>query len=83
MAKSRVFSPTGQSPVKPKHPQTAEGWRSLIDRAIERATEGGDRRLTGLQKAKTDGKAEVHLRSMGILSEIDILREFPARTGNG
>jgi hypothetical protein len=82
MAKSRVFN-TGPQAPRQRHPQTAGGWTALIDRAIERAVEKGDRRLTGLQKAKADGRSEAHLRAMGIICEADLLREFPEPTGSG
>jgi hypothetical protein len=48
-----------------------------MDRAIARATEKSDRRLAGLLKARQDFRSEKVLRAMGILSETDILREFP------
>ena len=82
MAKTRKFLPSGQVAVQPKHPGTLMGWRALLERTIERASECGDRRLTGLQKALETGKAEATLRAMGVICEADVQREFPELKGN-
>ena len=64
-------------PVKPKSPTDLYGWTRLAQMAIERAVKKKDRRLEGLRAALTNGKAEKTLRQMGIISEADVLREFP------
>jgi hypothetical protein len=45
-------------------------------KVIDRAERTRDRRLAGLRKAMLEGKAEDHLRLLGIISEVDIRREF-------
>jgi hypothetical protein len=52
-------------------------WNHLLSKAIKRAELKGDNRLAGLRKASSDGKAESILRRFGILSEADLVREFP------
>jgi hypothetical protein len=44
---------------------------------IAQAETTEDRRLPGLRKALVDGKAETHLRRLGIISAVDMGREFP------
>lgn len=80
MARTRLFKPTTASPSRGRSPTTVEGWRALLDQAITRATERGDRRLAGLLKARKDGTAEKTLRAFGIISETCLAREFPAPT---
>ncbi len=46
-------------------------------KAIDQAERANDRRLPGLRKALADGKAEKHLRMLGIICEADLFREFP------
>jgi len=57
-------------------PQTPEEWYTLMRKVIDRAERTRDRRLAGLRKAMLEGKAEDHLRLLGIISEVDIRREF-------
>jgi hypothetical protein len=64
-------------PAKPKTPTDLYGWTRLAQMAIARAEKKKDRRLEGLRAALTNGKIEKILRQMGIISEADVLREFP------
>lgn len=52
-------------------------WTSLLQAAIGMAAITSDPRLGVLEKARREGKAETTLRRFGILSEADLLREFP------
>lgn len=73
---SRIFNqPPPTTPVVT--PANHVGWNDLIRQVIERAELRGDRRLSGLRKSLTDGRAEAHLRRLGIISETDLHREFP------
>lgn len=75
------FLPSSALSPTPKGPQNAHEWNLLLSKAINRATEKGDRRVTGLRQAMQDGRAEKILRQMSILTETDIDREFgPAET---
>lgn len=58
-------------------PQGPQDWSQLMSTVIQRAQALQDPRLQGLQEAMTLGKAEQALRRMGILTEVDLLREFP------
>ncbi len=60
-----------------KTPQNHAEWHSFMLQVIERAARTEDRRLPGLRKALAEGKAEKHLRTLGIISTPDVLREFP------
>lgn len=53
------------------------GWDQLMRLAIRRAEATGDKRLEGLRKALRDGKSEMLLRKLGVISEDDLPREFP------
>lgn len=53
------------------------GWDALMRRVIQRAEALGDRRLEGLKRASQEGRSEAFLRKLGIIGEVDILREFP------
>lgn len=55
------------------------GWDALMRKVIARAEETEDRRLEGLKKACEEGRSEAFLRRMGIICEVDIVREFPDR----
>ena len=59
-----------------KHPTTPNGWNTLLSRAIRRAELSGDVRLNSLRAAMRDNRAEATLRKYGILSDIDLDREF-------
>lgn len=54
-------------------------WNALLSQSIRRAEALQDPRLAGLRKAMVEGKAEPTLRRMGIISKVDIEREFPDR----
>lgn len=69
--------PRLSQPQKPKTPTDLYGWTRLAQIAIARAEKSKDRRLEGLRAALTSGKVERVLRQMGIISEADVLREFP------
>lgn len=58
-------------------PASPQEWNRLLSQTIRRAEALQSPRLAGLRKAMLDGKAEKHLREMGILSEVDVDREFP------
>ena len=60
-----------------KTPQRDTEWTQLMRQTIQRADKLGDRRTQGLRKALADGKAEAHLRRMGVICETDLHREFP------
>ncbi len=72
MTKSKMLQPTEAL----KHPKDVQEWNQLLSKAIKRAEETGDRRLEGLRQAMTQGRSEKILRSMSILSESDLNREF-------
>lgn len=44
---------------------------------IDRAEQLGSRHLPGLRQAQANGRAEAHLRLLGIIHTGDIEREFP------
>jgi len=74
--KTRLYQ--SSQPVKrAEGPSTPAGWSNLLARVIDRARELEDKRLPGLTRAMVDGRAEKMLRSLGVLSEVDITREFP------
>jgi hypothetical protein len=52
-------------------------WDALATKAARVAESIGDQRSTLIKKAVQEGRSERVLRSYGILSEIDIAREFP------
>lgn len=60
-------------------PKEPEGWEALLRRAIQRAEVTTDRRLLALRTALTKGQAEGCLRSLGIICDTDISREFPPK----
>lgn len=74
MRKTRLLVPTTQSV---RAPQTVQEWNRLMMDVIAQAETTEDRRLPGLRKALVDGKAETHLRRLGIISAVDMGREFP------
>lgn len=65
------------APPPSKTPQGLSGWNNLLTKTIQRATQNRDPRVAGLRRAMTEGRSEKALRQMGILSEVDIDREFP------
>lgn len=60
-----------------KIPTSLYDWNALMLRVIERAEKSQDARLPGLRAAHAEGRVEAHLRKMGIISEVDMGREFP------
>ena len=54
------------------------GWVALMRLTIARAEATGDKRLEGLRWALQEGKSEMFLRKLGVISEADIPREFPS-----
>lgn len=79
MSRTRLFIPQTKL-VQGRAPTTSDGWKTLLDQAITKATERGDRRLTGLLRARQDGTAEKVLRTFGIITEACLVREFPEPT---
>lgn len=76
---SRQLNQPKQSQKKPiLAPERKLDWQRLLRLAIQRAELTQDRRLTGLQKALSDGRAEPHLRLLGIIHPGDLDREFPS-----
>lgn len=73
---TRIFN---RIPPTIKAPANLDEWHGLIRRTIDLAHSQGDRRAHGLRKALADGNAERHLRLLGIISEADLLREFPVK----
>ena len=61
--------------LNPKPPQV--NWAALLQTALFQAIQRRDPRLAALQKAQREGTAEATLRKFGIISENDLLREFP------
>jgi hypothetical protein len=71
----RLYNP----PPAPKvpSPTTYDEWARLMRQVIERAEVLEHRRLPGLRAAMAKGAAEQHLRSLGIISQTCLDREFP------
>lgn len=67
------------SQKKIQAPERKSDWQQLLKRAIQRAEASGDRRLEGLKRAMSDGKAEAHLRRIGVIHDVDIDREFTSK----
>lgn len=63
-------------PIKPRAAATPREWRALCQKALERAQKAGDRRASGLEKALALNQEEKSLRSLGIICEQDLDREF-------
>ena len=57
---------------------TPKEWRSLCLKALDRARASGDRRAAGLEAALANRREQATLRSLGILSDVDLDREFSA-----
>lgn len=60
----------------PRGAATPKEWRALCQRALERARKRSDRRVAGLEKALELNQEEKVLRSLGIVCEQDLDREF-------
>jgi hypothetical protein len=54
-------------------------WNSLMQQAIVRAKDTGDKRYQVFLDAYNKGVIQETLRRYGIISEADILREFPSK----
>lgn len=75
---TRLLGSTAPSPVKrTQAPERRDDWKQLINKAISMAEAIGDRRLEGLKRAFVEGRAEQHLRLLGIIHDRDLDREFP------
>lgn len=64
---------------KSRLPSRPEEWTKLMRKVIATAKSRKDRRLPGLQHALANDRSEAHLRSLSIVTDADIEREFPAR----
>lgn len=62
--------------VAPRCAATTREWRALCQKALERARQASDRRQKGLEKALAQNQEEKVLRSLGIVCEQDLDREF-------
>lgn len=62
--------------VTPRGAATPREWRALCQKALERARKVSDRRATGLEKALELNQEEKVLRSLGIVCDRDLDREF-------
>ncbi len=62
-------------------PDRKADWSQLLIKTIQRAEASNDRRLPGLRRALSDGRAESHLRLLGVIHEGDLIREFPVVSG--
>jgi hypothetical protein len=60
-----------------KSPGTTAEWNRLMRTVIGRAEQLRHKSLPGLREALAQGRAEQHLRRMGIIHQGDIEREFP------
>ena len=66
-----------ERPKKSVAPTTSSGWNTLLSLEIRLADGKADPRLGGLKRAMVEGKAEQVLRMYGVISQADLLREFP------
>jgi hypothetical protein len=64
-------------PIPTNFPKSHAEWDALASKAAKAAKRVGDGRAYPLTKAIQEGRSERLLRSFGILSETDIVREFP------
>jgi len=65
------------SPSQPSRLPVGHQWILLLKKAIERAKQAKDPRLSALQEALRTSTAEKALRRMSIICEADLQREFP------
>lgn len=79
MSRSRTLPSLVSPPSKTSAPKNIHEWNTLLSVTIQRAEALGDRRVEGLRKAMVEGRAEKMLRQMSILSDADLVREFPAK----
>lgn len=71
----RVANPPAPPKIQP--PASQSDWTKLLRLVIERTEILQHRHLPGLRSALILGSAEKHLRMLGILSPMDIDREYP------
>ena len=64
-------------PPKVVTPKSHDEWSRLMRQVIERAEQLQHRHLPGLRASLAGGNAEKHLRTLGIIHQGDIEREFP------
>lgn len=68
-----------QQPVrKSRAPKDPAAWIRLAQQAVIQAHKVRDKREHSIRQAMGQGQAEKLLRTLGIICEADILREFPA-----
>lgn len=60
----------------PRGAATPREWRALCQKALERARRISDRRVPGLERALELKQEEKVLRSLGIVCDQDLDREF-------
>jgi hypothetical protein len=72
---ARMFN----APPAPKvqAPKSHTEWTKLMRLVVERAEALQHRHLPGLRASLAKGNAEKHLRTLGIISQADLDREFP------
>lgn len=75
---ARMFNPPAAQKVQA--PKSHEEWTRLMRQVIERAEALQHRHLPGLRASLVQGAAERHLRTLGIISQADLDREFPLPT---
>ena len=68
---------TNTTPTPIRTPRSPGDWTRLMMAVIDRAEQIGSRHLPGLRHAQANGKAEAHLRLLGIIHTGDIERELP------
>lgn len=73
---TRFLNPTPAAGI----PKNSIEWHRLMTQAIARAEAGGSKRVQILRQALASGQIEQTLRRMGIISVVDIEREFPKKT---
>lgn len=71
MARTRLLTQTGQKASSPAD------WERLATQAISRAELVKDSRAGAIRNAMATGNAAKMLKSLGIIGEIDLQREFP------
>ena len=72
---ARMFNPPPTAKVQA--PKSHEEWTRLLRQVVERAEMLQHRQLPGLRASLAQGAAERHLRTLGILCQTDLDREFP------
>lgn len=72
MARTRLLAQTSPKAPTPVH------WERLASRAIAQAELAKDSRAQAIRNALSSGNAAKMLKSLGIIGEVDIQREFPS-----